>query len=130
MVISTNKDDINEEKKEGQSISLDELVKQSSDKIITDYEKVRECSITAANKTVDFEYKSLRKGIYLKAQATGDEEKLLDMILTNTLWNSAKGRFFTLKELNLGIPPIWQGILLAKIVDESGFNISDLDVNF
>jgi len=120
----------NKENKEDNIISLDELVKKSSNKIITDYDSVREGIIEAGGKTVGFDYKPLKKKTFLKAQATKDEEKIVDIMLTNTLWNRIKGKFWTLKEINEGIPPLWQTLLLAKIVNESGYDVSDLDVNF
>lgn len=111
------------------TITLEQLVSESKSKIIDNF-SVRNCIVKVVGKKVSFDFKPLRKKAFIKAQSTQDEEKIIDIILTNTLWNSAKERFWTVKELNEGIPPAWQILLLSKIMDESGYNVSDLDINF
>lgn len=122
---------INEEI-ENKPITLNELAEQNAGKIFND-DSVRDCTVKIADKTVQFSFKPIKKKHFIKGQATMDEEKFMNYILTHSLWNKEKGKngdFWTLEELNQGIPDAWQILLFSKIVTESGFKFNKEDLGF
>ncbi|GLI12405.1 hypothetical protein MARBORIA2_14950 [Methanobrevibacter arboriphilus] len=113
-------------------LSLKELAKQSAGKIITD-DKIRQSDVTLGDTKVEFTYKPLSKGDYLKAQSTNDPGKSMDYILPRTLWNPEKGEkgdFWSIEEINDGLPLIYQTLILNEIILGSGHVVKQSDMDF
>jgi hypothetical protein len=120
------------EETENRPITLNELAERNSGKIIRD-NSIQDCKISIAGEIVLFSYKPVKKRDFIKGQATQDEEKFMNYILTHSLWNKEKGdngAFWSLEELENGIPDAWQILIFTKILAESGFNISAQDLGF
>lgn len=118
--------------KEKKPMSLSELAEKSASKIITD-DHLRECIVKAGDEEVRVTYKPLSKKEFLNAQSTQDSAKAVDHILSTTLWNPEKGKkggFWTVDEINKGIPMTWQSLILNEIVDGSGHKVSEADMDF
>ncbi len=114
------------------TITLNELAQKNAGKILQD-ESIRDCKVTVAGETVLFSFKPIKKRQFIKGQATGDEEKFMNYILTHSLWNREKGEtggFWSEEELNDGIPDAWQILIFGKIIAESGFNITREELGF
>ena len=117
---------------ENKPITLNELAEQNAGKLFQD-DSVRDSIVKVADKTVQFSFKPIRKKHFIKGQATQDEEKFMNYILTHSLWNKEKGEngdFWTLEELNKGIPDAWQVLLFGQIIVESGFKFDPKDLGF
>jgi hypothetical protein len=113
-------------------ISLNELAEQNAGKILPSGQ-IQDCVITIAGKLVNFSFKPLTKKIFVKGQATRDEVKFMDYVLTHSLWNRKKGEtgdYWSLEELNKAIPDAWQVLLFSKIITESGFQFNKEDLVF
>jgi len=124
--------DIPNEETGNRPITLNELAERNAGKIVRD-DSVKDCKIKIADEIVLFSYRSVNKKQFIKGQATQDEVKFMNYILTHSLWNKEKGEhgdFWTLQELENGIPDAWQILLFTKILAESGFNISSEDLGF
>jgi hypothetical protein len=57
--------------------------------------------------TLGFEYKAVRKSVYIKAQNKKDKSKVIDYILSKTLWHTKLERFWTPNEINKGFTVDW-----------------------
>lgn len=117
---------------ENKPITLNELAAQNAGKILPTGE-VQDCVISIADKKVQFSFKPLTKRVFIKGQATGDEVKFMNYILTHSLWNREKGEngdFWSLDELSKGIPDAWQVLLFSKIITDSGFQFNKKDLGF
>lgn len=117
---------------ENKPITLSELAERNAGKIVRD-NSIQDCKIAIAGEIVLFSYRPVNKKQFIKGQATQDEEKFMNYILTHSLWNKEKGDngdFWTLQELEAGIPDAWQILIFTKILAESGFNISTVDLGF
>jgi len=117
---------------ENKPITLNELAEQNAGKILQD-DSLRDCTVSIAGQVVQFTYKPVKKRDFIKGQSTQDEEKFMNYILTHSLWNKEKGEngdFWSLDELNRGIPDAWQILLFSKIVTESGFKFNKEELGF
>lgn len=121
------------EEKTPKPITLNELAERNAGRILPDG-SVHDCKVSIAGEIVLFSFKPLSKKIVIKAQSgTKDELGLMDYILTHSLWNRDKGKngdFWSTEEIEQGIPDAWQILLFAKIMDESGFNITKEELGF
>jgi len=113
-------------------ITLNELAEKNAGKILPSGQ-VQDCVVSIADETVQFSFKPLTKRVFIKAQATQDEVKMMNYVLTHSLWNKEKGEngdFWSLDELSQGIPDAWQVLLFGKIITESGFQFKKEDLGF
>lgn len=114
-------------------INVKELAKKANRNIITD-NKLREVVLAVDdNEEVAFSYKPLLKTDFLIAQATGDPGKVMDYILSHTLWDNEKGKhgdFMSIEEIDKGIPIEWQVLILNEIVAGSGHVLTKDDQDF
>lgn len=124
-------EEITEETK-NKPITLNELAAKNAGKILPTGQ-VQDCTISIADETVLFSFKPITKKLFVKGQATQDEVKFMNYILTHSLWNKEKGEnggFWSLEELTQGIPDAWQILLFSRIIAESGFKFDRKELGF
>jgi len=117
---------------ENKPITLNELAEKNAGKILPTGQ-VQDCVVSIAGETVLFSFKPITKRVFIKSQATQDEVKMMNYVLTHSLWNKEKGEngdFWSLEELTRGIPDAFQVLLFGKIITESGFQFNREDLGF
>lgn len=111
-------------------ISIEEFKKKSTSKIITDG-RMRTFTLPVSDtEELEFKYKPLTKKQYFDAQSTQNSGKVVDQILSHTLWDDETGDFWNIDDLNETFDYTWQTLIFNEIFNGSGQVVTEEDKDF